>query len=319
MPKIAISYRRSDSSAITGRIFDRLAAHYGKESVFMDIDNIPFGTDFRAQIQAVLRQTEVLIVVIGPQWLGADAGGTVRMSQESDPVRAEVEAAVAGNLPLIPVLVDGAKMPSSAALPASFKEFAFLNAAEVATGRDFHPHLDRLIGAIDRAVQARATPGTPPVAWAGAAKSRGPAAQSIAGVADVATPGWPAALVRYLIVPIVLLLVAHHVVVNSLDLDARYLRIVSIAVSILFGFLLFWQAGRGTGAAVAIAIALGVVSVAGMTVSEGLNSGQPILPQTRFEWKDNIEYAASIALSFIAGHALARALRVALRRKPGKP
>jgi hypothetical protein len=55
-----------------------------------------------------------------------------------------------------------------------------------------------------------------------------------------------------------------------------------------------------------------------MTVSEGLNSGQPILPQTRFEWKDNIEYAAGIALSLVAGHALGRALRLTLRRTSGK-
>jgi hypothetical protein len=296
MPKLAISYRRSDSSAITGRIFDRLAARYGKESVFMDIDNIPFGTDFRAHIQAVLREAEVLIVVIGPRWLGADAAGTVRMSQESDPVRAEIEAALARSMPLIPVLVDGARMPSSAELPASFNEFAFLNAAEVATGRDFHHHLDRLIGAIDRAVAAHAIPG-------------GPHAASAA-----ATPSWPADLASYLIVPTVLLLVAHHVIVNSLDLDVEYLRVVSIGVPLGFGFLLFWQGGRGVVAAVAIAAALGVISVAGMTVSEGLSSGQPILPQTRFEWKDDIEYVVSIALSLVAGHALGRALRLTLRR-----
>jgi hypothetical protein len=303
MPKLAISYRRSDSSAITGRIFDRLAAHYGKESVFMDIDNIPFGTNFRTHIQAVLRETEILIVVIGPRWLGTDAAGTARMSQESDPVRAEVEAALARNMPVIPVLVDGAKMPSSAELPASFNEFASLNAAEVATGRDFHPHLDRLIRAIDRTAQVRAIPGSPP---AGAAR---------AGIAAAAPGSWPVDLVRYLFVPIVILLVAHHVIVNSLDLDAEYLRIVTIGVPFAFGFLLSWQAGRGAAASVAIAAALGVISVAGMTVSEGLNSGQPILPQTRFEWKDNIEYAASIALSLVAGHALGGALGAALRRR----
>jgi hypothetical protein len=311
MPKLAISYRRSDSSAITGRIYDRLAAHYGKESVFMDIDNIPFGADFRAHIQAVLRETQVLIVVIGPRWLGADAAGTIRMSQESDPVRAEIEAALARNMPLIPVLVDGAKMPGSAELPASFNEFAFLNAAEVATGRDFHPHLDRLIAAIDRTVAASAIPG-PHAASAGAASKRGPTPRAGAGAAEIAAsaaPSWPADLASYLIVPTVLLLVAHHVIVNSLDLDAEYLRIVSIGVPFGFGFLLLWQGGRGAGAAVAIAAALGVISVTGMTVSEGLNSGQPILPETRFEWKDNIEYAASIALSLVAGHALGRALR----------
>jgi hypothetical protein len=305
MPRIAISYRRSDSSAITGRIFDRLAAHYGKESVFMDIDNIPFGTDFRSHIQAVLQETEVLIVVIGPQWLGVDAGGAVRMSQESDPVRAEIEAAQARSLPLIPVLVDGARMPASAELPATFKDFAFLNAAEVATGRDFHPHLDRLIGAIDRTAAARA------------GSSLG-AAPPIAAGAVSAPVSWRADLVRYLAVPIVILLVAHHVIVNSLDLNDLYLRVVSIGVPFVFGFLLAWLGGRGAGAAVAIAVALGVISDAGMTVSQSLNSGDPILPETRMEWRDNIEYAASIALSLVAGHALARALGTALRRKAAR-
>ena len=157
MPKLAISYRRSDSSAIAGRIFDRLIAHYGREQVFMDIDNIPFGTDFRTHIQAVLQQADLLIVVIGPRWLGVDAGGAVRMAQADDPVRAEVEMALGRDLPLIPVLVDGAKMPEASALPASFKDFAFRNAAEVATGRDFHPHVDRLIAAIDVTV-GRANP-----------------------------------------------------------------------------------------------------------------------------------------------------------------
>jgi hypothetical protein len=305
MPKIAISYRRSDSSAVTGRIFDRLVARYGKESVFMDIDNIPFGTDFRAHIQAVLRRTDVLIVVIGPRWLGTDAAGSVRMSKESDPVRTEVEAALAQNLLLIPVLVDGATMPDSAALPASLNGLAFLNAAEVATGRDFHPHVDRLIAAIDRTVAARAATGRPLVAGQAAAA---------AGSAESGPGPWSTDLVRYLIVPIVILLVAHHVIVNALDLDATYLRIVSIGVPLLFGLLLSWRAGRGAGAAAAIAAALGLISVAGMTLSEGLNSGQPILPETRFEWKDNIEYAASIALSLMVGHVSGRALRGKIKR-----
>jgi hypothetical protein len=294
-----------DSSAIAGRIFDRLAAYYGKASVFMDIDNIPFGTDFRAHIRSVLRETQVLIVVIGPHWLGTDASGAVRMNQESDPVRAEIEAALAAKLPLIPVLVDGARMPHSAELPASFKEFAFLNAAEVATGRDFHPHLDRLIAAIDRTVKAPASP-------------RGPAPRAAAGGGDIAValPGsWPTDLARYLIVPTIALLAAHHIIVNALDLDAGYLRVVTVVVPFASGFLLCWQGGRGAGAAVAIAVALGVIAVAGMTVSQGLSSGDPILPETRFEWRDNIEYAASIALSLFAGHALARMLAAALRRK----
>src|SRR5579862_6125194 len=76
MPRIAISYRRADSSAIAGRICDALLAQYGKESVFMDIDDIPFGIDFRSHIQDVLQRTEVLIAVIGPNWLGVGADGS---------------------------------------------------------------------------------------------------------------------------------------------------------------------------------------------------------------------------------------------------
>jgi hypothetical protein len=311
MPKIAISYRRSDSSAITGRIFDRLVARYGKESVFMDVDNIPIGTDFRSHIRAVLLETEVLIVVIGPRWLGTDAAGAVRMSQESDPVRAEVEAALAQDLPMIPVLVDGAKMPDSTALPASIQKFAFLNAAEVATGRDFHPHMDRLIAAIDVTLGARAS--------AGAATPYAAAPRTVAGHAYGAAPqSWPADLTVYLVVPIVILLVAHYVIAYALDIDYGYLRFVSIAVPFAFGFLLFWLTGRGAVAAVAIAVTLGVVAVSGMTVSDGLNSGQPILPETRVEWRDNIVFAVGIALSFIVGHALGRALAAALGRKTGK-
>ena len=66
MPKIAISYRRKDSDAITGRIRDRIARQFGDNSVFMDIDNIPLGIDFRKQIQEVLRENQILLVIIGP-------------------------------------------------------------------------------------------------------------------------------------------------------------------------------------------------------------------------------------------------------------
>ena len=304
MPKIALSYRRSDSSAITGRICDRLIARYGKESVFIDIDKIPAGIDFREHIQEVWRHTDVVVAVIGAQWLGTDAAGASRFAQENDPVRVEIETAIALDVSLIPVLIEGTKMPSAAALPESFKDFVFLNAAEVSSGRDFHLHLDRLIAEIDDTLAKRAAGGKVSQTDAGA------------GHSGIAAPGtWPADLVRYLIVPLVILLVAHYVIVNALDLNFEYLRAISIAVPFGFGFALLWLGKRPIGAAVAIAVALGIVAVAGMTVSEGLNSGQPILPQTRFEWKDNIEYVATIALSFIAGHALARPLVTALSRK----
>ena len=61
MSRIIISYRRSNSAPFAGRIFDRLVQHYGKNSVFMDIDNVPFGIDFRKHIQNVLSNSDILI------------------------------------------------------------------------------------------------------------------------------------------------------------------------------------------------------------------------------------------------------------------
>jgi TIR domain len=149
MSKIVVSYRRSDSQAIAGRIVDRLIAQFGEQSVFMDVDNIPFGIDFRQHIQSVLSQAEVLIAVVGPDWLGAGPDGKSRIQEEDDPVRVEIETALRQEIMVIPVLVNGAGMPKAAALPDSLEKFAFLNAAPIDVGRDFRPHVDRLVQSID--------------------------------------------------------------------------------------------------------------------------------------------------------------------------
>src|SRR5262249_34202181 len=150
MTKIVISYRRLDSAGITGRIFDRLIAHYGRESVVMDVDNIPLGIDFRKHIRSVLAECDLLIVVVGQRWLGPAGDGTLRTNDESDPVRLEIEAALARDIPIIPVLVDRAAMPGASELPGGLKDFAFRNAAEVDAGRDFHQNVDRLVREIDQ-------------------------------------------------------------------------------------------------------------------------------------------------------------------------
>ena len=149
MSKIIVSYRRSDSAAITGRIFDRLIDRYGEESVFMDIDRIPFGTDFRHHIQDALRDADILLAVIGPSWLGKTPDGKTRILDEADPVRVEIEAALKQGLTVIPVLVDDAPMPGAADLPDSIRDFAYINAAPVDTGRDFRLHMERLTRSID--------------------------------------------------------------------------------------------------------------------------------------------------------------------------
>lgn len=148
MTQIFLSYRRADSDVIAGRIRDRLAQAYGDQSVFMDINNIPFGVDFRSHVKETLLQGDLLIAVIGPNWLSRHESGGSRLGDDADPVRLELEAAFERKLPIIPVLVHGAKMPEPAELPPSLRDFAFFNAAIVDSGRDFHPHLDRLIKSI---------------------------------------------------------------------------------------------------------------------------------------------------------------------------
>jgi WD40 repeat protein len=150
MPKIAISYRRADTDVMAGRIRDRLAAHYGEDCVFMDIDNIPFGKDFRHHIIEAVAHSDMLLVIVGQRWLGARSSSDRRIDRDTDFVRIEVETALRNAVPIIPVLAGRARMPQSAQLPDSLKEFAFRNAAPVDTGRDFHQHMERLIRSMDQ-------------------------------------------------------------------------------------------------------------------------------------------------------------------------
>lgn len=157
--RFVISYRRSDSDAIAGRIRDRLAMQFGEDSVFMDIDSIPPGVDFRTHIRNALAQADAVVAIIGPEWLGPASSARRRIDDPEDPVRTELEAALTRGMPVIPVLVREARMPSRAELPGSLGELSFRNAAEVESGKDFHLHMERLIRSLERALDpAAATP-----------------------------------------------------------------------------------------------------------------------------------------------------------------
>jgi hypothetical protein len=145
--KIAISYRRSDNPALAGRISDKLADYYGHDKVFRDIENIPYGVDFRKYIQKELDQCDVLIAIVGQHWLGTD--NNLRILDERDYVRIEIENALRRGVPILPLLIDGAKMPEADQLPESLKDFAYYNAAEVDSGVDFKVHVERVRGSID--------------------------------------------------------------------------------------------------------------------------------------------------------------------------
>jgi hypothetical protein len=155
---VFISYRREDSPDVTGRIYDRLVQVYGQESVFKDIDSIPFGIDFRAYLSGAIGKCEAVLVVIGQHWLTVtNADGKPRLEDEGDFVRMEIEEALKRNIPVIPLLVQEASMPGEAALPPSLKALAYRNGVEVRHDPDFHNDMDRLINSLERILDHSAT------------------------------------------------------------------------------------------------------------------------------------------------------------------
>jgi hypothetical protein len=175
MAKITISYRRDDSMDITGRIFDRLTSRYGRETVFRDIDSIPPGLDFREHIRASIEDSDVLMVVVGPRWMGGSRHGHPRIHAETYCVRIEVEAALNRHIPVIPLLVGGADMPQPSQLPENIREFAYRNAVQIDSGRDFDHHMNGLIRATDKILLSTQT--TAPAASTGLGTLEGPKLQ----------------------------------------------------------------------------------------------------------------------------------------------
>jgi hypothetical protein len=143
---IFICYRREDSADVTGRIFDRLRRDLGDAVVFRDIDAAPFGVDFRTHIRTQLASSTVVLVVIGPDWLGVrDRAGSRRIDDPADHVRIEVEFALAREGALIvPLLVAAAEMPTADQLPKALEGLAFRNGLEIRRDPDFHHDMERL-------------------------------------------------------------------------------------------------------------------------------------------------------------------------------
>ena len=148
MPRIFLSYRRQDSAGVAGRIYDRLRAHFGEGALFMDIDSIPFGEDFRKHIDSAVGQCDLVLAVIGPKWAG-ESHAQRRIDDPKDFVRIEIESALKREIPVIPILIDRTRMPTEAELPSSLVALTYRNAIDVDQGRDFHPHVDRLVKGIE--------------------------------------------------------------------------------------------------------------------------------------------------------------------------
>lgn len=120
MAGVFISYRRADSAGWAGRLFDHLSNRYGNDLVFQDFDDIPPGQDFIEVIQAGIKDSEVMLVVIGPLWL-VNAKGERRLDNPDDVLRIEITMGLTSPLTVIPTLVGSAFMPSPDDLPEPLK------------------------------------------------------------------------------------------------------------------------------------------------------------------------------------------------------
>lgn len=147
---VFISYRRSETTETARAIQTALIARYGPRSAFLDNDSIPVGIDYRARIGDALRLAKVVLVVIGPTWgtvLGAM--GKRRLDEVDDSVRVEVEAALALNSYVIPVLVDDTPMPTEMELPPAMRLLNGRNGIRMHTGDRLGESIAQLIASID--------------------------------------------------------------------------------------------------------------------------------------------------------------------------
>src|SRR5690349_12991443 len=162
---IFISYRRADAAYPAGWLFDKLAAHFGADRVFKDVDSIQPGDDFAEVITAAVGSCAVLLAVIGRHWLAiAHEDGRRRLDSRADMVRLEIEEALKRGIRIIPVLVDEATIPDAAQLPASLRGLAGRQAVELSPYR-FSTDASRLLRTLDEVLAhdpARTTPSAPP-------------------------------------------------------------------------------------------------------------------------------------------------------------
>jgi hypothetical protein len=149
VPRIFLSYRRDDSGGHAGRLYDRLRPHFGRANLFfMDADTVPLGLDFVETTLDAVRYCNVLLAVIGRQWLTCtDPQGQRRLDNPEDLVRLEITTALEREIRVIPVLVGGASMPPFTELPDVLGPLTRRQALEV--GNLFHPDVDRLIAELE--------------------------------------------------------------------------------------------------------------------------------------------------------------------------
>jgi hypothetical protein len=155
--QIFISYRRDDTAGYARAVVDALSRSFGADRVFIDVDDIVAGLPFDEAIHRAVGQSEVLLVLIGPRWLAGPAGGPSRLMAPDDFVRQEVAAGLARGMRVIPLLLDGAAMPTEAQLPEPLKPLARRQALVIDATR-FADDTERLVAVLRDALGAAPAP-----------------------------------------------------------------------------------------------------------------------------------------------------------------
>jgi len=163
MGAVFVSYRREDSEGQARALSLELVKLLGKDAVFMDVDSIALGRDFRQILQERLGSCDVMVTLIGPGWLDAkDASGNRRLDSTTDYVRQEIAGALKRNIPVIPVLLQGAQLPPPERLPDDLQDLSFRNGFELghATWESDVREMVKRLGLLDQKATTTAPPST---------------------------------------------------------------------------------------------------------------------------------------------------------------
>lgn len=146
-----ICYRREDSAGFARALKTVLSERYGRDRIFMDLDNISPGQLWEDVVNAAVSGCDVLIALIGPSWLTIqDESGRPRLVDANDPVRLELESALREKLKIIPVLLEGAAMPRKERLPDTIARLPGIEALSITD--DWDAGVAKLVATLDRMV-----------------------------------------------------------------------------------------------------------------------------------------------------------------------
>jgi len=153
MSLVFLSYRRADTGRIAGRIHDVLERQFGRDSIFMDVEEIPGGKPWREQIDDALEGCHALLVLIGKRWLEGR-----RLDHPDDLVRWEIEHALGRDIPVLPILVGNARMPAEDELPKALSVLVKQQGLPVGSGRTFADTMTRVVEDLRRLIGTKASP-----------------------------------------------------------------------------------------------------------------------------------------------------------------